>query len=49
MYVAELALDEAMQWEADLERQLARAGGSSAEQTRWDLADVRERIAELGG
>lgn len=49
MYVAEMALDEAMQWEADLERQLGRANGPAAQQTRWDLADVRERIAELGG
>ncbi|MFD7247935.1 hypothetical protein ACFV6Y_39060 [Streptomyces massasporeus] len=49
MYVAEMALDEAMAVEADLERQLVRANGPAVQQTRWDLADVRERIAELGG
>lgn len=49
MYVADLALDEALELEADLQRQLVRASGPAAQQARWDLADLREHITGLGG
>lgn len=52
MYVADMSLEEAKAWEKKLEMVLTHEpyhpGLSKAfSQTRYDLEDVRERIAEL--
>ena len=48
MYTADMKHSEALEWEAALDRQLARPGSvKETEQTLNDLDDVRPRIAEL--
>jgi len=51
MYVEDMSLDEARQWEAELERVVsASAPGTLVHtQAQFDLEDVRARIRELEG
>jgi hypothetical protein len=51
MYVEDMSLAEAWEWEELLQRKLAYrmigGGGRSAEQLQWDLEDIHAHIQAL--
>lgn len=51
MYVEDMTLEEAWEYEGLLQRKLSyrlmAGGGRSVEQLQWDLEDIHARIQEL--
>ncbi len=47
MYVQDMTLQDALEWEESILSLLEGACGAQAQQLRWDLRDVRSHIAYL--